>query len=64
MLMQMHAPPTVDSARPPFWSEHDVLGTGEDTIKKKICNSKFKPHDGEADKPGKEITAWFKKAGS
>lgn len=29
------------------------FGTKEDTGKKKTCNSKIKPHDGEADKPGK-----------
>lgn len=30
------------------------FGTGEDTsLKKKIHNRKFKPHDREADKPGK-----------
>lgn len=31
------------------------FGTGKDTSKKKTCNSKFKPHDGEADKPGNSL---------
>ena len=50
--MRMYVSLTVDSARPPSEVKMMYLGTGED-IKKKISNSKFKPHDGEADKPGK-----------
>lgn len=53
---QMPAPLTVDAARPPTSGMKMIyFSTGEDTSKKKkkVSNSKFKPHDVEADKPGK-----------